>query len=53
MGLDPDDQAPFWRTVDQVARLRDLSDREQALVGDILDVVAEHASRGGRGRLRG
>jgi len=53
MNLDPDDQAPFWRIVDQVARLRDLSDREQALVGDILDVVAAHASRGGRGRLRG
>ncbi len=49
-GLDTDDEAPFWRLVDQVARLRSLSDREIALVTDILDVVADHAGRGRRAR---
>ena len=50
--LDADDDAPFWRIVDQVARLRALSDREQALVAAILEVVADHADRGQRGSLR-
>lgn len=50
--LDPDDESPFWRIVDQVARLRGLSDRETALVADILDVVATHAARGRRARSR-
>lgn len=45
--LDTDDELPFWRLVDRVARLRELSDREQRLVADILEVVAAHA-RGGR-----
>ncbi len=46
--LDRDPETPFWRLVDQVARLRELSDREQRLVADILEVVAAHASRGRR-----
>jgi GAF domain-containing protein len=49
-GLDADEGASFWRLVDQVSRLRGLSDREVALVGDILSVVASHAERGRRGR---
>ncbi len=48
--LDVDDDAPFWRLVDQVARLRSLTDRETALVTDILEVVAEHAGRARRPR---
>ncbi|MGH2401565.1 MAG: GAF domain-containing protein [Candidatus Limnocylindria bacterium] len=48
--LDVDDDAPFWRLVDQVARLRSLTDRETALLTDILDVVATHAGRGRRPR---
>jgi GAF domain-containing protein len=51
--LDPDDETPFWRLVEQVAKLRDLSDRETALVADILEVVAAHATRLQRGRVRG
>jgi GAF domain-containing protein len=47
-GLDTDEDAPFWQIVDRVARLRELSDREQRLVADILEVVAAHASRGRR-----
>lgn len=47
--LDVDDEAPFWGLVDQVARLRSLTDRETALLTDILDVVATHATRGRRG----
>jgi hypothetical protein len=46
--LDTDDEAPFWRLVDRVAKLRELSDREQRLVADILEVVAAHAGRGRR-----
>lgn len=46
--LDPDDERPFWRLVDRVARLLALSDREAALVADILEVVAAHAGRSGR-----
>ncbi len=41
--LDVDDESPFWRLVDQVARLRALTDRETALLTDILDAVATHA----------
>jgi len=48
--LDVDDDAPFWRLVDQVARLRSLTDRETALLTDILDVVAVHAGRARRPR---
>jgi len=50
VGLDADEGASFWRLVDQVTRLRGLTDREVALVGDILSVVAAHAERGQRGR---
>ena len=42
--LDVDDESPFWRLVDQVARLRSLTDRETALLTDILEVVAAHAA---------
>lgn len=49
-GLDADDETPFWRLVDQVARLRSLTDRETAMLADILDVVASHAARGRRPR---
>ena len=48
--LDPDDDVPFWRLVDQVARLRGLSEGEVALVADILDVLAAHADRRRRRR---
>ncbi|MDQ3870303.1 MAG: GAF domain-containing protein, partial [Chloroflexota bacterium] len=41
--LDRDEDSPFWRLADQVARLRGLTDRELALVADILDVVARRA----------
>ena len=47
-GLDTDEEVPFWQLVDRVARTRDLSDRELRLVSDILEVVANHASRGRR-----
>lgn len=50
-GLDTDEEAPFWRVVDQVARMRGLSDRETSLVADILEVVAGHAERSQRGRI--
>jgi GAF domain-containing protein len=48
--LDADDEAPFWRLVEQVARLRTLTDRETDLLADILGVVAEHAERARRTR---
>jgi GAF domain-containing protein len=44
--LDADAEIPFWQLVDRVAEMRNLSDREQRLVSDILAVVATHASRG-------
>lgn len=49
--LDTDDEAPFWRMVDQIARMRGMSDREMSLVADILEVVAGHAVRTQRGRI--
>jgi GAF domain-containing protein len=51
-GLDTDDESPFWRIVDQVARLTALTDRELTLVADILAVVAADAERTQRGRPR-
>jgi GAF domain-containing protein len=48
--LDVDDESPFWRLVDQVARLRALTDRETALLADVLEVVATHAGRDRRPR---
>jgi len=50
-GLDTDADSPFWKVVDQVARLRGLTDRELTLVADILAVVAADAERH-RGRPR-
>ena len=49
-GLDAEDDA-FWQLVDQIARLRGLTDRETSLVGEILEVVAGHAERSQRGRI--
>jgi GAF domain-containing protein len=46
--LDPDDDSPFWRLVDQVAQLRGMTDRELTLVTDILGVVARSGPRSGR-----
>jgi GAF domain-containing protein len=43
--LDDEEEAPFWRLVDQVSRLRRMTDREIALVSDILEVVARHRVR--------
>jgi hypothetical protein len=54
--LDRDADVPFWRLVDGVARLRGMTDRELALVADILIVVGRHASpplRTGRRRRTG
>jgi GAF domain-containing protein len=51
-GLDDEEETPFWRLVDQVARLRGLSDSETTLVADILEVVAAHAARSQRPRAR-
>jgi GAF domain-containing protein len=48
--LDVDEDAPFWRLVDQVDRLRGLTDREASMVADILDVLATHAERARRDR---
>lgn len=48
--LDDHDETPFWRLVDQVARLRGLSDLETTLVAEILEVVAAHAVRSQRPR---
>ena len=48
VGLDTDEDDAFWRLVDRVAQLRDLSDRELTLVSEILEVVAAHAARGRR-----
>jgi GAF domain-containing protein len=48
IGLDTDEEVPFWQLVDRVARVRNLSDRELRLVSDILEVVATHAGRGRR-----
>ncbi len=46
--LDRNAEVPFWQLVDRVARLRDMGDRELALVADILEVIAAHAGRGRR-----
>jgi GAF domain-containing protein len=48
--LDVDDEAPFWRLVDQVDRLRGLTDREASMVADILAVLATHAEQARRDR---
>ncbi len=46
--LDRDEEAPFWRLVDQVSQLNGMTDRELTLVSDILEVVRRHATRPGR-----
>jgi GAF domain-containing protein len=51
--LDVDDETPFWLLVDQVARLRSLTDRETAMLTDILEVVAIHAMDRARPRRSG
>src|SRR3954454_23553240 len=48
LDADADAETPFWQLVDRVAQMRNLSDREQSLVADILAVVATHANRGRR-----
>jgi GAF domain-containing protein len=48
--LDAGDEAPFWRLVDQVDRLRGMTDREASIVADILEVLATHADRTRRDR---
>ncbi len=47
-GLDTHEDAPFWLLVEQVSRLRGMTDRELTLVADILEVVGRHATRSGR-----
>jgi hypothetical protein len=44
-GLDAAEESPLWRIADAVARTRDLGDGEQALVAEILNAVAAHASQ--------
>jgi GAF domain-containing protein len=48
--LDRDEESPFWGLVDQVSRLSAMGDRELALVGDILAVVARYSARPPRRR---
>ena len=49
--LDLEDDSPYWRLADQVARLRQLGGPEMSLVSDILAAVAAHAAAS-RGRYR-
>jgi GAF domain-containing protein len=42
--LDRDEETPFWRLVDRVARLRETSDADLELVEEMLAVVARHRS---------
>jgi GAF domain-containing protein len=46
--LETDAEAPFWALVDQVARLRSMSDAELSLIADLLEVIARHADRRSR-----
>ena len=50
VGLDPDDEAPFWGLVELLTRLRDMGDREIQLVTEILGVVARLNARPRRGQ---
>jgi GAF domain-containing protein len=45
VGLDLDDEAPFWGLVDMLTRLRDMGEREMQLVTEILAVVARVNAR--------
>jgi len=49
--LDLEDDSPYWRLADQVARLRQLGGSEMSLINDILAAVAAHAAAN-RGRSR-
>lgn len=40
--LDGEDEAPFWRLVDRVAQLRDVSESDLELTEEILEAVARH-----------
>lgn len=44
-GIDRDAADPFWRIVDQVARIRALGERERTLLAGILEVVAREGGR--------
>lgn len=48
--LDREDEAPFWRLVDQVARVRDSSDSDLELVAEILEAVSRHRGHSRRRR---
>jgi len=50
--LDLEDESPYWRLADQVARLRGLGESEMGLVSDILAAVAAHAASRVRSRRR-
>jgi GAF domain-containing protein len=50
--LDREDEAPFWALVGRLVALRELPDRELALVADLLEVVTRSRTSGGRYRLR-
>ena len=47
VALDRDPDDPLWQLVDRISLLRGLTDRELALVTDILEVLARHAGRPG------
>ncbi len=51
--LDRDDEAPFWRLVDRVARLRSSSDADLELIEELLEVVARHRAHTDRGVAAG
>jgi GAF domain-containing protein len=42
--LDAEGDRPLWRLVDEIARMRSLTEREVELVADILAVVARRAT---------
>lgn len=48
--LDRDDTTPYWRLVDQIARMRGAGDADLELIGEILDAVARHRRPGARRR---
>jgi signal transduction protein with GAF and PtsI domain len=46
--LDTGADAPFWRLVDLLARMRGLDERDIAIVSDILEVLGRHATPASR-----
>lgn len=50
--LDMEDESPYWRLADQVARMRQLGESEMGLISDILAAVADHAASRPRSRRR-